>query len=141
MRYLKKNEFIIINGNDITFSVDVSNPENAGDYFLSIPSLKIYTSAKSLQSIQTEFKASLNSFINYWIKIKGKNEFMNHLKNLGFSPISTNQSLDRDSLSKAGQVSDVEGPKFDSRVTIMSTADELSTFTYATSISSFIHRS
>lgn len=82
---MKNHEFISIDGTDVTFSIDVSTPENEGMFFVSVPSLKIYSSAKSRNAIKLAVNTAIDSFLNYWVKRKNQQEFSDHLNQLGFT--------------------------------------------------------
>ena len=75
MRYMKNHEFISIEGSDVTLSIDVSTPENEGMFFVSVPSLKIYSSANSRNAIKLAVNTAIDSFLTYWIKRKNQQEF------------------------------------------------------------------
>ena len=85
MYYMKNTEFIAIEEANMTFSIDVETPENDGLYFVSIPSLKIHSTAPSSEALDSAIKASLDSFLRYWLHIKSSADMVAHLEGLGFS--------------------------------------------------------
>ena len=85
MRYMKNHEFIAIDGSDVTFNIDISTPENQGLFFISVPSLKIYSTANSRNAIKLAASTAIDSFLNYWLKRKNQQEFSDHLNALGFT--------------------------------------------------------
>lgn len=99
MRFMKESEFIAIDGANVTFSIDVATPEKDGLFFVSIPSLRIYSSAPSENAIKLAVNAAIDSFLSYWMKMKTESEFLNHLKSLGFSSDTPANPTKRKALS------------------------------------------
>lgn len=85
MYYMKNTEFIAIEEANMTFSIDVETPEHDGMYFVSIPSLNIHSTAASSEALDSSIKASLDSFIRYWLNVKTSDDLIAHLRQLGFS--------------------------------------------------------
>lgn len=82
---MKNTEFIAIEEANMTFSIDVETPEHDGMYFVSIPSLNIHTTAAASEALDSSIKASLDSFIRYWLNVKSSSDLVAHLRELGFS--------------------------------------------------------
>ncbi len=84
IRFQKDEEYIEVKDGKYFVNINMSTQETEENILIDLPSLDIHSYASRKDKIQQEIHDACLSFIHHWIKQKGEDAFMKHMKSLGF---------------------------------------------------------
>ncbi|NVK64000.1 MAG: hypothetical protein HWE22_05405 [Flavobacteriales bacterium] len=84
IRFQKDEEYIEVKDGKYFVNINMSTQETEENILIDLPSLDIHSYASRKDKIQQEIHDACLSFIHHWIKQKGEDAFVKHMKSLGF---------------------------------------------------------
>lgn len=83
-RFEKDTEYAVFTGDNVKLSFAYLVEKLEESYYVHFPSLDVHFYTKNSDEIPESAQESLESYFNYWYKIKNS-EFLEHMLSLGFS--------------------------------------------------------
>ncbi len=94
IRFQKDEEYIEVKDGKYFVNINMSTQETEENILIDLPSLDIHSYASRKDKIQQEIHDACLSFIHHWIKQKGEDEFIKHMKSLGFKKKSIEAAIE-----------------------------------------------
>lgn len=84
IRFQKNDEFIEVKDGKYFVNIDMTTNHTEDSITIDLPALDIHTYASRKNKIDKEIHDSILSFIHHWVKVKGEDLFVEHMKSLSF---------------------------------------------------------